>query len=167
MQTYGLLTIKKDLGMVNGRHSVLCQCKCGNETTALESELRRGRKKSCGCLKRGKRKGQKRKKTAAQLEAEHVRALAEIAVAKMPRERIEHELVNFRCKTFRNISPRTAAALDKSMTENTVLRRTLIKITKCRDIGLAIAEALAVLDAGRNFSTERRARQSSEEAVHA
>ena len=56
-QKYGRLTVIKEIephispsGAKSSRF--LCRCECGNETTALSSNLRRGLKKSCGCLEK-------------------------------------------------------------------------------------------------------------------
>jgi hypothetical protein len=49
------LAIKELYSTGNGQ-VWLCQCDCGNYTTALTSELNRGKKKSCGCLLASHRK---------------------------------------------------------------------------------------------------------------
>ena len=47
-QTFGRLTVMAYIGSSLWR----CECTCGNEALALGSQLRSGRHKSCGCLKR-------------------------------------------------------------------------------------------------------------------
>lgn len=44
------LTIAKDLGIIKGQRKCLFTCICGNETEGLLKEVKRGRKKSCGCI---------------------------------------------------------------------------------------------------------------------
>lgn len=46
---FGKLTALKVIGRNDGSAVWLCQCDCGNLTTAPYGELSRGRKKSCGC----------------------------------------------------------------------------------------------------------------------
>lgn len=48
----GLLTVIQDLddNEQASRHNVLCECKCGNKVIVNFRDLKRGRKKSCGCL---------------------------------------------------------------------------------------------------------------------
>ena len=49
---FGYLTVlKKTKYRKHDRVMFLCVCKCGNETYANSSDLKRGRKRSCGCLK--------------------------------------------------------------------------------------------------------------------
>jgi hypothetical protein len=43
------LTIVEDLGIVNNKAMVRCECECGNFKTALYSEVKAGKVKSCGC----------------------------------------------------------------------------------------------------------------------
>lgn len=52
-QTFGYLTVIKDTGKRENRNVIwLCQCKCGNETEVLTTNLQNGSTKSCGCIKR-------------------------------------------------------------------------------------------------------------------
>lgn len=44
------LTVKQDLGIVNGYRRWLCQCECGAEKKIIASHVRHGHTKSCGCL---------------------------------------------------------------------------------------------------------------------
>lgn len=55
---YGKLTVIKDTGKRNKHKGIiyLCKCDCGKETEAVGSYMRRGDKKSCGCLKAGAKK---------------------------------------------------------------------------------------------------------------
>ena len=50
---YGKLTAICPTGRKNPQESVIwkCRCDCGNETEASVSELNKGNRKSCGCLK--------------------------------------------------------------------------------------------------------------------
>lgn len=47
---FGRLTVLERAGF-NGKTLWRCVCDCGNETTALSSNLRKGMSRSCGCLK--------------------------------------------------------------------------------------------------------------------
>lgn len=47
-----LVVIAKGDKATAGHTRWICQCDCGNQTLALASVLRYGKKKSCGCLKR-------------------------------------------------------------------------------------------------------------------
>ena len=49
--TYGKLTVIKDMGSENGDHYWQCKCDCGNVITVKGEYLRSGHKNSCGCLK--------------------------------------------------------------------------------------------------------------------
>jgi hypothetical protein len=49
---YTRLTVIANAPMKNGRGRVLCRCMCGTEKEVTARDLRRGRIKSCGCLKR-------------------------------------------------------------------------------------------------------------------
>ena len=53
---FSMLVAKHIVGKRGGTNLWLCQCDCGNETTAIATSLRRGEKKSCGCKKRMARK---------------------------------------------------------------------------------------------------------------
>ena len=67
-QKFGRLTVIRRNGYRAGRTAWLCQCECGNFTTATQNCLSRGRTKSCGCLgneeraKRAKKAGDARGK---------------------------------------------------------------------------------------------------------
>ena len=53
---FGKLTAIKRTGKNEaGRTLWLCQCDCGNTVTATLTDLRAGRRKSCGCLKKERR----------------------------------------------------------------------------------------------------------------
>lgn len=66
---YGMLTVIRDLGVIDGTHYCKCRCDCGNITRVAAGELRRGLYSdmkrlgtySCGCL--SKSVGEKRVKT--------------------------------------------------------------------------------------------------------
>lgn len=45
---FGKLTVLK-MEIHKGRRACLCQCSCGNTTHAYPSDLKKGRRKSCGC----------------------------------------------------------------------------------------------------------------------
>ncbi len=56
-QKYGRLTIIRELEPTftqsgRRRYKYLCKCECGNETIAEGGNLRKGLKKSCGCLEK-------------------------------------------------------------------------------------------------------------------
>lgn len=52
-QRFGrLITIKRLIPSGETRNKWLCQCDCGNKCLATTSDLRRGKTKSCGCLKK-------------------------------------------------------------------------------------------------------------------
>lgn len=52
---FGRLTVKERADNIKGRVSWLCMCDCGQETIAKASDLKSGKKKSCGCLNQEKR----------------------------------------------------------------------------------------------------------------
>lgn len=50
---FGWLTVREYIGRVGRRrHSWRCRCKCGNFTTCCSDNLKQGKVKSCGCLRR-------------------------------------------------------------------------------------------------------------------
>jgi hypothetical protein len=50
---YGRLTVLSFAGMNQNRKAQwLCSCECGNMSTVLGAELRKGSTKSCGCLQK-------------------------------------------------------------------------------------------------------------------
>jgi len=54
---FGRLTVTKVSDKrIRGQFSWDCLCDCGNKTTATNEELITGRKKSCGCLPKGRKK---------------------------------------------------------------------------------------------------------------
>lgn len=54
-QTFGYLTVVKELERVKGRGRIYeCMCKCGNKITASHYNLARGAVLSCGCLRKGR-----------------------------------------------------------------------------------------------------------------
>lgn len=55
-QKFDLLTAVEIIGKKGKSNLWKCLCVCGNETTAIPSQLRRGDKTSCGCKKKQKRK---------------------------------------------------------------------------------------------------------------
>lgn len=48
---YNMLTVLREVMPKSGRTMVLCKCDCGEEAVALLSKIKRGEKKSCGCLR--------------------------------------------------------------------------------------------------------------------
>ena len=48
-QKFGKLLVLKRAGSVNNRATQTCLCDCGNQIDVIGSDLRRGRKKDCGC----------------------------------------------------------------------------------------------------------------------
>jgi hypothetical protein len=52
-QTFGRLTVISFAGSEKKRALWLCRCVCGNEVIAIGKYLRKGTKKSCGCLHKG------------------------------------------------------------------------------------------------------------------
>lgn len=53
---FGRLVILQFAGQDDHRNRVwLCQCDCGNQTQARATELARGARTSCGCLRRRKK----------------------------------------------------------------------------------------------------------------
>jgi hypothetical protein len=54
-ERFGRLTVVKKVGKSVGCNGVqwLCRCDCGGEKVVGSVLLRRGKTKSCGCLKRG------------------------------------------------------------------------------------------------------------------
>lgn len=57
-----------------GEIAAACRCDCGTEVTVLQTCLRSGRARSCGCLKRDKNKQQGAARSAAASAARAVRA---------------------------------------------------------------------------------------------
>lgn len=55
---YGKLTVIKELEEKsnNNQRLYLCKCDCGNEKIVAQNNLISGDTKSCGCIKRGKKK---------------------------------------------------------------------------------------------------------------
>ena len=54
-QKFERLTVIKRIGTSKNRQSIwLCQCDCGNITTSTSPNLKRGKMKSCGCLRNEK-----------------------------------------------------------------------------------------------------------------
>lgn len=51
-QTFGMLTAIKRAGTRNGEVMWLCICNCGKEAVVKSDNLRYGRTRSCGCLRR-------------------------------------------------------------------------------------------------------------------
>lgn len=52
-EKFGKLTAIKTAGKDNDGHSLwICKCDCGNTITVRLTDLRAGRRKSCGCLKK-------------------------------------------------------------------------------------------------------------------
>ncbi|WP_203363101.1 hypothetical protein [Bacillus sp. REN10] len=52
-QIFGKLTaIKESPERLRNEVAWICECSCGNETTATRGQLLRGTKKSCGCLRK-------------------------------------------------------------------------------------------------------------------
>lgn len=50
---FGRLVVLNREGTTDNRHTIWhCKCDCGNECTALATNLKRGLVKSCGCLKK-------------------------------------------------------------------------------------------------------------------
>lgn len=58
-QTFGRLTVLRFSHTVRGQSVWLCRCTCGKEVTAEGRRLRRGEKKSCGCLRSENLKGRR------------------------------------------------------------------------------------------------------------
>ena len=52
-ETFGRLTVLRFSHTVRGQSVWLCRCTCGKEVMAEARRLRRGEKKSCGCLRTG------------------------------------------------------------------------------------------------------------------
>ena len=51
--TFGLLTVLRHVGSDYNGSAYLCRCKCGGEKVCSGRTLRRGKIRSCGCLKPG------------------------------------------------------------------------------------------------------------------
>lgn len=50
---FGLLTVVRfDSQTAAGKHKYLCACECGGERVAVAGDLRSGKTRSCGCLRR-------------------------------------------------------------------------------------------------------------------
>ena len=55
---YGLLTIMRFSHIDKGRNSVwVCRCECGGEYTGIGTIITRGIVRSCGCMRRGGKRG--------------------------------------------------------------------------------------------------------------
>ena len=54
-EVYSKLTVIRDLNdeTQDSKHKVLCRCECGGTVETTLRELKRGRKKSCGCINSG------------------------------------------------------------------------------------------------------------------
>ena len=50
-EIYGRLKIVKRLEYIKGSLKVLCLCSCGNYKEVYYANLKRGKTKSCGCLR--------------------------------------------------------------------------------------------------------------------
>jgi len=50
-QKFGLLTVLKFEELLKHRTRWLCECKCGKQVVVRSDHLRRGKTRSCGCLK--------------------------------------------------------------------------------------------------------------------
>lgn len=50
-ERYGRLTAIRQEGSSGGQRMWICICDCGKETKVRQSDLRRGKTKSCGCFK--------------------------------------------------------------------------------------------------------------------
>jgi hypothetical protein len=49
-QVFGKLTVLLEVGRSNDKQrTYLCQCECGNKTTVISGNLKKGNSKSCGC----------------------------------------------------------------------------------------------------------------------
>lgn len=51
-QAYGRLIVEAQAKTSDGRNGWFCRCSCGGSATVRTSELKIGRRKSCGCLQR-------------------------------------------------------------------------------------------------------------------
>jgi len=50
---FGRLTVLSESGRSNDKQKVyLCQCECGNKTTVISGNLKKGNSQSCGCSRR-------------------------------------------------------------------------------------------------------------------
>ena len=52
-QRFGWLTVIEHVGSSRDGSLYRCKCRCGGEKIAASSMLKRGKVKSCGCMKRG------------------------------------------------------------------------------------------------------------------
>lgn len=60
--TYGRLTVLRDMGVDRfGKRLVECECECGTVKTFRLADLKAGRTRSCGCLRRARRSRLNRK----------------------------------------------------------------------------------------------------------
>lgn len=51
-ERFGRLTVIEYAGIRHGRTHWFCECVCGNEIVTSSNSLRRGRTKSCGCIRK-------------------------------------------------------------------------------------------------------------------
>ena len=51
-QTFGRLTVDEYAGRLNQKRYYFCDCKCGAFVLVLGADLKNGKTKSCGCLRR-------------------------------------------------------------------------------------------------------------------
>ena len=51
----GRLTVVEDRGVINRRRKWLCTCSCGNNSVVSDTNLKKRRTKSCGCLQQDNR----------------------------------------------------------------------------------------------------------------
>jgi hypothetical protein len=50
---FGKLTVLFEVGRSNdGQRTYLCQCECGNKTTVISGNLKKGNSRSCGCARK-------------------------------------------------------------------------------------------------------------------
>lgn len=56
-EKFNLLTVVRYTGRKRyGKREIVCRCDCGNLTTTTDSQVRNGKTKSCGCLRKGRTK---------------------------------------------------------------------------------------------------------------
>ena len=51
-EVFGRLTVKEYAGVISGRTHWFCECECGNEIVTSSNSLRRGKTRSCGCIRK-------------------------------------------------------------------------------------------------------------------
>jgi len=69
---YGRLVVMSISGLDKNQHRLwLCQCDCGNTTQTRATGLRRGKCKSCGCLKVDVRKRRSRTQACGSSALDH------------------------------------------------------------------------------------------------